>query len=126
MTSKPYTVTAQDTVRIIIESFIAKQISGAPVVIRNSSQVISVVTEADLMKFAAMGGLDQPLADFKDKLVQSSQLVCVKPDEPFAEVFKRLLVQPVRRVLVVDDKMSLLGIVSRRDILKAFLANKKP
>jgi predicted transcriptional regulator len=127
MTAQPFSTTMADTVREVIESLIARKISGAPVLEKNSSKVISIVSEADLMRLAALGGLDQRLSDFSDRLVPTSQLVTVGPDDSFSEVFKRFLTKPVRRVLVVDSQMNLLGIVSRRDIIAAFLKmEKKP
>lgn len=124
MTSEPYAVTERDIVRSVIEAFISKKISGAPLV-DSAKKVISVVSEADLMKFAALGGIDEPLAKFRNKLTPTADLVTVKADESFAEVFKRFLTKPVRRVIVVDVDFKLVGIVSRRDIIKAFLKTEK-
>ncbi len=77
------------------------------------------------MRFAALGGLDQPLTDFAQKLVPAGQLVKVQPGDPFSEVFKLFLTKPVRRVLVVDKDMNLVGIVSRRDMIAAFLKSEE-
>lgn len=118
------TVTLNDTLRTIITAFIEKKISGAPVVEKNSLKVISVVSESDLMRFAALGGLEQPLSDFSGKLVPAGQLVTVQPDDPFSEVFKRFLTKPVRRVLVLDKDKNIVGIVSRRDMIAAFLKSE--
>ncbi len=125
MTPEPFSVTMSESIRSIIKTFIAKKISGAPVVEKGSLKVISVVSESDLMRFAALGELDQPLSDFHGKLVPANQLVTVEANDPFSEVFKRFLTKPVRRVLVVDKKMNLVGIVSRRDMIAAFLKSEE-
>lgn len=125
MTPSPFAVTLGDSLRTIIKAFIEKKVSGAPVVEKGSLKVISVVSESDLMRFAALGGLDQPLSDFSQKLVPSGQLVTVQPNDPFSEVFKRFLTKPVRRVLVIDKQMNLVGIVSRRDMIAAFLKSEE-
>ncbi len=125
MTPNPFSLNLTATLREIIKTFIEMKISGAPVVERGSLKVISVVSESDLMRFAAMGGLDQPLSGFIQKLVPAAQLVTVQAEDPFSEVFKRFLTKPVRRVLVVDKKMTLVGIVSRRDMIAAFLKSEE-
>ncbi len=125
MTPNPFSLNMNATLREIIKTFIEKKISGAPIVERGSLKVLSVVSESDLMRFAALGGLDQPLSDFIQKLVPAAQLVTVQPEDPFSEVFKRFLTKPVRRVLVVDKKMNLVGIVSRRDMIAAFLKSEE-
>ncbi len=125
MTPEPFTVTLSEPIRSIIKTFIAKKISGAPVVEKGSLKVISVVSESDLMRFAALGELDQPLSDFIGKLAPTNQLVTVQANDPFSEVFKRFLTKPVRRVLVVDKKGHLVGIVSRRDMIAAFIKSEE-
>ena len=125
MTPDPYSLNLSQTLRNIITTFIEKKISGAPVVEKGSLKVISVVSESDLMRFAALGSLDQPLSDFSEKLVSSGQLVTVQANDSFAEVFKRFLTKPVRRVLVVDKHMNLVGIVSRRNMIAAFLKSEE-
>ena len=124
MTLKPTTVSLGDTLRAIITVFLDQKISGAPVVEKGSLKVLSVVSESDLMRFAALGSLDQTLSDFSGKLVPVAELVTVQKDDPFSEVFKRFLTKPVRRVLVVDKLGNLQGIVSRRDIIAAFLKSE--
>jgi CBS domain-containing protein len=39
----------------------------------------------------------------------------------FAELFKLFLENNIRRVIVLDDSKSIVGIVSRRDIIKSYL-----
>lgn len=124
MTSNPISVYFNDTIRHIMQLFIEKKISGAAVVEAATGKVLSVVSESDLMKFAALGNLESPLANFKAKLTSVADLVTVHPEEAFTEVYRRFLTKPVRRVLVVDQNLHLIGIVSRRDILKAFLESQ--
>lgn len=121
MTASPIAVIFNDKVRDIMQLFIDKGISGAAVIEPATGKVLSVVTESDLMKIAALHNLNEPLATFKTKLPQTAELIVVHPDDAFAEVFKQLITKPVRRVLVIDRDMHLVGMVARRDILKAFL-----
>ncbi len=125
MTVNPISVIFSDKLRSIMELFIDKKISGAAVIEPATGKVLTVVSEADLLKLAALNSLDEPLSSFKAQLPQRENLIVVHPEEAFAEVYKRFITKPVRRVLVVDQELRLLGIVSRRNILVAFLNTQK-
>lgn len=105
----------KDAIAILIE----KGISGGPVIDPASKKVLTVISELDLMRFAAMDGLDKPILQFMNKL--PAKLVTCKSEDPFSEVFKLFLTHSIRRVIVVDDKEHLVGVVSRRDVMRAFL-----
>lgn len=120
MTPNAYSVTTDQTIESIMKDLIDKKISGAPVVDK-SKNVISVISEADLMKFAAAGGLKRTVSEFLDKLSSSEKVLKVEKKDLFKNIFKHFLLNPVRRVIVVDSSDKLQGIISRRDILKAFL-----
>jgi predicted transcriptional regulator len=124
MTSEVFAFTPMTTVSDAINIIITKKISGAPIV-DQANRVVSVVSESDLIKFAALGGMDKTLGDFEAKLVKKESLVTVKRSDRFVDIFKKFLDYPVRRVLVVDSNGKLQGIVSRSNILKAFIKTKK-
>lgn len=124
MTADVWCLTSEMTVRKAIDLFIRKQISGAPLVHHATKILLSVVSEADLIKFAAMDGLDEPLMFFMDRLPGLSDLITAKPKEAFAELFKKFLLNPVRRVIVINEQEQVVGLVSRRDVMKAFLINE--
>ncbi len=111
------------TIIEIMNLFVAQKISGAPIVDHNNV-VISVVTEADLMKFAATDGLNKRIVDFFDRLCKKENVVCVLKKDDFKEIFRKFLVHPVRRVIVTDNSGRLQGVISRRNILKAFLTSE--
>lgn len=121
MTQEVWCLTSDMTVRRAMDLFIRKKISGAPMVDPGTKILLSVVSEADLIKFAAMDALDEALWTHMDKLPTLRDLVTVKPQDPFSELFKKFLTKPVRRVIVVDDHEQVVGLVSRRDVMAAFL-----
>jgi CBS domain-containing protein len=53
--------------------------------------------------------------------VMSAPAVCAGPDWTVAEAARLMEAQGVKRLLVVDSADTLVGIVSRRDLLKVFL-----
>ncbi len=124
MTVTVHCATMDMSVRSIIKMLLTKNISGAPV-IDQMDRVVSVISESDLIKFAALGGLDKPLSEFASKLPNSGNLVAVQRQDIFRDVFKQFLVNPVRRVLVLDSTGKIQGLVSRSNILRAFLSEEK-
>jgi len=109
-----------NTVKECIEILINKSISGAPLVDADG-KVVSVVSESDLMKFAAQGGLDVTLSTKTNQLVKSKDLVTAQKQTTYVKLFKLFIERKVRRVLIVDSDGKIQGIVSRRDILRVFL-----
>ena len=122
MTKQVHSVLPAATIRDAIQLLLEKKISGAPVV-NHLNHVISVISEANLMTLAISDGLDTQISTILDKLPSKGDLIVVKADDKFAKVFEKFLTKPVRRVIVVDDTGLLQGVVSRRDILKAYLEN---
>ena len=108
------------TIREIIELLLSKKISGMPVV-DSLHHVISIVSQSDLIQFAALGGLDRTLSEFMHKLPAATDVVFVHKNDTFTDVFKKFLTNPVRRVVVIDHTRRIQGIVSRSSLLRAFL-----
>ncbi|MEQ1877577.1 MAG: CBS domain-containing protein [Bdellovibrionia bacterium] len=123
MTPKVECVTFAMTVKDVIEMLLRKNFSGAPIV-DQAQRLVSIISESDLMKFAATGGLNEPLQKYALKLAPLSKIVSVVHGAPFSEVFKKFLENPVRRVVVVDGNGKVLGIVSRGNVLRAFLESE--
>lgn len=124
MEKKVVQIDGQTTVRQAIELLIKEEISGVPVVDQNGN-LVSVVTEFDLMQFAAKGNIDSPLGGLLSKLVPKDKLLTVRKGDAFKEAFKWFLTRNVRRVLVIGPTGKVEGIVARRDILRAFLMNSE-
>lgn len=120
MTTKVECVTFGMTVKECITLMLHKNFSGAPI-IDQALRLVSIVSESDLMKFAATGGLNEPLQKYAIKLAPLSKVISVNHGATFGEVFKKFLEHPVRRVVVIDGNGKVLGIVSRGNILRAFI-----
>ena len=119
MTTDVFTVTLEtpvfDTIKIIID----KHISGLPVV-DNHKKLVGIITEKDLLRVLVEGkaGQDKKVKDFMTKSVTSFD-----EDENVVVVCEYFMNNVVRRVPIVKDGI-LVGVVSRRDILKLILEDK--
>jgi predicted transcriptional regulator len=108
------------TVREAIKFLIAYRLSGAPLV-DHQGNLLSIVSELDLMKIGALDGPETRLSESEARLPKKEDLISIKPDEPFVNLFRLFLEKNIRRVLVIDEAGKVVGIVARRDILKSYI-----
>ena len=106
----PITVPPTMSVREVLALTRQHRISGLPVV--DGKHVVGIVTNRDL-RFET--NLDQPVASI---MTQGDRLVVV-PEGTELEHAKGLMhAHRIERVLVVDDRMELRGLITVKDILK--------
>lgn len=114
MVTKLVTVQEHDTVLEALKKIVVGKVSGAPVIHKDNS-VAGLVTEYDLLLAIDFVGDEVPVSKIMRKDVK-----IVHPDTSLEEVKNLLVRNDFRRTLVVENN-SLVGIVSRRDILRAHL-----
>ncbi|MEY2979819.1 MAG: hypothetical protein RL562_46 [Planctomycetota bacterium] len=91
--------------------------SGAPVV-DASGRVLGVVSELDCLEALAASAFDQaPAGLVADRMHRT--LDTIAPDTDLFAVVQRFRENVHRRLLVVDESAHLVGIVARRDVLRA-------
>ncbi len=120
MSSPVKIMTLTMTVRDAIRFLMVYRLSGAPLV-DHLGQLVSLVSELDLMQIGAFDGTGTTLSEAKNRLPKKSDILSVKPDTPFVEIFRIFLENGLRQLLVLDDKKQVVGIIARRDILKAYI-----
>lgn len=116
-----------------------KNISGLPVVDKKN-HLIGIITQADILSVVGVRKehtfkdllkhmLGEPLPERKSGDIvgdiMASPVITIKPDANIAEAAQIMDEKRIRRLVVVDDKNKLIGIISRADILKAVLRNLK-
>lgn len=95
---------------------------GSVPIVDRANKLIGIVSEFDLLK-AIMGGLT--LSEITAKDIMTEHPVSVFDYTPFEEVIELLQKKHLIHVPVVDKDGQLLGIVSRTDILHAYLKSKE-
>jgi len=119
MTKNVVTVTSETSLKSAMTIMIKKEISALPIV-DTKNRCLGLFSEFDAMiQGASSQNLSAPVKF-------STELVCVKQDTRFRDALILLVSKRVKRLPVVDDKGHIIGIVSRRDFLKAIIddANK--
>jgi CBS domain-containing protein len=137
MTKDLVTVTPDTPFKDVVDRLVASDVSGVPVV-DQSGTLLGIVTEADLVSKAAYGGhRRRALAVLADLLsarehhwvtkslgsvaadVMTTNMIVCDPAEDVSVVARRMLGRGVKRVPVVHEGR-LVGMVSRKDLLKMF------
>jgi CBS domain-containing protein len=119
----------------IVDALIASAVSAVPVV-DAATTVVGVVSEADLLHKLefANGDVDVRLLDRRRRrtakskaagdtaaAVMTSPAITIRPDASIGEAARLMELKQVKRLPVVDGEGRLVGIVSRRDLLKPYL-----
>ncbi|MEK7357066.1 MAG: CBS domain-containing protein [Bdellovibrionota bacterium] len=120
MTTQVHCVTPQMTVREAIMLLTSNRISGAPVC-DSGHNVMSVVSEGDLLKLAATAGMETKIATCLEKLPKVDLLITAKRSDSFTDVYKKFLGKSIHRIIVIDGNGKLQGIVSRSNMLRVLV-----
>ncbi|MFE5806083.1 CBS domain-containing protein [Streptomyces sp. NPDC056491] len=144
MTSTPYTVDDVMTKTVVTVTAAAEfkeiatamerwKVTAVPV-IEGEGHVVGVVSEADLLtkeEFHAQGpslieqmrrlGDTAKAGSVRAEQLMTSPAVTVRPDATLPQAARLMADRHIKRLPVVDADGTLLGIVSRADLLKVFL-----
>ncbi|WP_455203417.1 IMP dehydrogenase, partial [Kaarinaea lacus] len=107
----PITVTPSTSIREVLALTQEKNISGVPVV--DDEELVGIVTGRDL-RFET--GFDNPVSNI---MTPKQKLVTVKEGATNAEILSLLHEYRIEKLLVVNDKFQLRGLVTVKDIHKA-------
>ena len=108
--------TPQAALRDVAIQLVANEISGMPVAAPDG-RVVGVVTESDIVRTLVEG---KRLENLTATDVMTGPPIAVDINTPIEEVMKKLEDYRIVRVPVTDGEV-LVGVISRRDIIKAVL-----
>ncbi|HEY9052652.1 MAG TPA: IMP dehydrogenase [Gammaproteobacteria bacterium] len=109
--SEPITVAPTATVKQVLELTRENRISGVPVV--DGQDLVGIVTSRDL-RFET--GMDKPVTEI---MTPKDRLVTVKEGASREEVLSLLHKHRIEKVLVINDKFHLRGMITVKDIQKS-------
>ena len=117
MTKDPACVTPGATIREAAQLMQREDIGIVPVVDeQGSKRLVGVVTDRDIaIRIVAEGrGSDTRVSE----IMSTSDLATCSADDDVAEVMEAMAGEQVRRIPIVDDRGSLVGIVAQADIVR--------
>ncbi|WP_428304086.1 CBS domain-containing protein [Lacipirellula sp.] len=113
MTDRVVTIGPDAFLQEAIELIMLREVSGLPVV-DESHRLVGIITEFALLTTA----YDPKTACDKVGQHMTAEVLSVNADDPIRKVADQFIVHRVRRVPVLD-RGRLVGLISRRDVLKA-------
>jgi len=135
MTTEPITVTPETSLKDAAALLAEHRISGLPVV-DSGNHVVGVISEGDVL-FKEIGGTHErhlierwletpPAGEAKVEAktvgeAMTAPAVTITAKRPLAEVANLMIDQGVKRLPVVDAEGALVGIVTRADLVRAFV-----
>lgn len=127
MTSTVHCVSPEMSVREAVALITGHKISGAPVVDKMNN-VLTVVSEGDLLKLAASAGLEKTIGYCiqMSKLKKTEELITLRKSSAFSEAYSLFIAHGMQRIIITDDNGKLHGIVSRSNILRLMCETKAP
>jgi CBS domain-containing protein len=117
MTSEMVTVQPDVSIEAAIEMLLRDQISGLPVV-DGDNQLVGVITEFALLAVA----YDRRVKNHTVSQHMTRDVITVDMNDPISRVADLCIVHRVRRVPVLHEGR-LVGIIARRDVLRALAEN---
>lgn len=115
MTKTVITVSPRQTLLNAMQVLVCKQISGLPVV-DEDGKIVGMITEKDILNFVFSGNMANTLVGE----VMTKKVVGFSPEDNIDIIALSIGQERFRRVPILEaDRV--VGIVSRRDILRAML-----
>jgi CBS domain-containing protein len=118
MTSKVITIGPEATLAEAIRVLLDQKISGMPVV-DAAGRLVGIISEKDMLNFAFSGNL----ALTKVEEAMTREIVSFPPEAEITEIALSIGQLHFRRVPIVEAG-KLVGIISRRDIIRVALLGK--
>ena len=123
MTKEPATVTPTTTVRDAARLMQRDDTGILPVVEDSSRKLVAVITDRDIAIRVVADGrdADTPVSDVMSK----GHLVTLQPNADVEDAMEKMADEQVRRIPIVDDSGTLVGIVSQADIVRKARNDRK-
>jgi CBS domain-containing protein len=141
MTADPICIGADTSARELARILESNGISGVPVV-DSLHRIIGVASKTDLLRRCVEGPLGSRPGSFFESLAEgldtgseldpeelgavedfmTTEPVTCRADEPLGDVAHRMAEENVHRVIVVDQRRHVVGIVTSLDLLREFPA----
>lgn len=110
------TFTPETEILDAIQTLVTHRISGAPV-LDDGGNVVGILTERDCMRVVIDAGYYSHYGGRVEKFMQFP-VETVESGTSIHDIAERFVAEPFRRFPVVDDNR-LVGLISRRDVLRA-------
>ena len=124
MTTNLVTLTDQATVEDALKIMINARVTGVPIVSKKSGKMIGVISEFDIIRQI---GKKKDLKEkfFKQKARFSKKAKFIYTNTPLDEIVQMFVEFKYRRLPVLDEEERLVGLITRRDLMRLFFYRSK-
>ena len=119
MTKEVVTIEPDTLLAEAIDRLVSNKISGMPVCDKEG-HIIGMISEKDLLNYIFSGNINNTTV----KEAMSTQIISFPPDADLDKIALVMSEKQIRRVPILDDG-KLVGIVSRRSMLRIVLSMNK-
>jgi CBS domain-containing protein len=109
----------EDALKLLVNN----KITGLPVV-NSKGEMVGILSEYDIIQRVGKREQVEP-GVFKEGLPYTKKVEAVKDDTPLSEILGCFIELKLRRLPVLDREGRLVGIISRRDIMKVLYYRAK-
>ncbi|MEW6055635.1 MAG: CBS domain-containing protein [Bdellovibrionota bacterium] len=113
-------MTIEEAIKVLVNN----KITGIPVVDADQ-RLVGVVSEYDIIKIVEKEEGDRPL-DLNRVIKFSQKVTTISENTKLSDILKHFVERKVRRLPVVNEENKLVGIITRRDIMRILFYRSKP
>jgi CBS domain-containing protein len=118
MTRDLIRATEDMTIEEALMVLINHRVTGLPVVDKKG-KMKGVISEYDILSQIS-GSKKKRASIFQDKINYSKKIEAISEDTPLSEIVAEFIDTKYRRLPVVDGKGNLVGIITRRDLMRVY------
>lgn len=114
--------TTETTIEEALKILINNRITGLPVV-DNKGKMIGVVSEYDILQQVAKNKNKSNV--YNEKINFTKKVDALKDDTPLKSILEEFINTKYRRFPVIDKKGNLVGMITRRDLMRVYYYRAK-
>ena len=119
MTSEVITATADETIKTVCKLMYENDIGSIVIVKRtvdDANKPVGIITERDIVRQIGLSELFVVQAPIRQ--IMSTPLVTIEPNNPIRDAIDIMQLKKIRRLVVIDDREKMVGIITIKDALK--------
>ncbi len=119
MTGEVITATADETIKTVCKLMYENDIGSIVIVKRtvdDANKPVGIITERDIVRQIGLSELFVVQAPIRQ--IMSTPLVTIGPNNPIRDAIDIMQLKKIRRLVVIDDRKKMIGIITIKDALK--------
>jgi CBS domain-containing protein len=119
MTGQVITATADETIKTVCKLMYDNDIGSIVIVKRtvdDANKPVGIITKRDIVRQIGLSELFVVQAPIRQ--IMSTPLVTIGPNNPIRDAIDIMQLKKIRRLVVIDDREKMIGIITIKDALK--------